>query len=57
MQKDVMLRKEEIRLREKEIENKAEELELQRFKAEAEVEERKKFMELMVKLATPRPPQ
>lgn len=51
---DMSLRKEELRIREQEMENKSKELETQKLKMEAEVNERKKMMELLVNLATPR---
>lgn len=41
-------------IREKELENKTKELNIMQMKAEAEIEERKKFTELLVKLAAPR---
>lgn len=45
------MRKEEIRVREMEASNKAAELSLMRLKAEAEVEERKRFNEALLKMA------
>lgn len=66
IQKDIALRKEELLLREKEVqnktkevenqkkeaENKGKELDIMRLKAEAEIEERKKMTDLLLKLAT-----
>lgn len=48
------LRKDELQIRDEERKNKSKELEILQLKTEAEVEERKKMMELLVKMATPR---
>lgn len=47
------MRKEEVTLRKEELAIKSKEVEISRLKAEAEIEERKKMMELLMKLATP----
>ncbi|CAG7830872.1 unnamed protein product [Allacma fusca] len=51
-EKEGELRKEEMRIREIEANNKKMELEILRLKAEAEIDERKKITQLLVKLAS-----
>lgn len=62
-QREIDLRKEELRLREKEAATKAKEIEMlretkekeneiARMKAEAEIEDKKKITDLLIKLAT-----
>lgn len=49
----MIIRKDELRVREEEVAIKKKELEIKKLKTEAEIEERKKMMELLMKLATP----
>lgn len=51
-QNELIIRKEEIRIRELEAENKKEELDILRLKTIAENEERKKIQDLLIALLT-----